>query len=287
MGPVRALAKMAAKNGAERLNGATRPSPLSNLTAAYELIARAGLTHVRPPYGIDSVMVGNREVAVTEEAADVTPFGTLLHFKKDVDQAQPRVLLVAPLSGHFATLLRGDGAHHARRARRLHHRLAQRARCADRRRPLRLRRICRAHDPLSGKDRPRRAHHGGVPALCRRARCCKRHGAARQSGGAALDDADGRPDRLPRQSDQGQRPRQGQADRMVREEPDRHGAAPLWRRRAQGLSRLRAACRLHEHEHGAASRRRIASFTRIWPKARRRRPRRPRPSTTNISPCSI
>ena len=104
--PVRALAAMAAKTLGERLNGSARPSPLSNLTAAYELIARARLTHARPPYGIDSVMVGNREVAVTEEAADVTPFGTLLHFKKDIEQAQPRVLLVAPLSGHFATLLR-------------------------------------------------------------------------------------------------------------------------------------------------------------------------------------
>ena len=77
-----------------------------NLTAAYELISRAGLTHTRPPFGIDRVMVGNREVAVREEAAHVTPFGTLLHFKKDIDAAQPRVLLVAPLSGHFATLLR-------------------------------------------------------------------------------------------------------------------------------------------------------------------------------------
>ena len=36
-------------------------------------------------------------------------FGTLLHFRKDVDMAQPRVLLMAPLSGHFATLLRDDG----------------------------------------------------------------------------------------------------------------------------------------------------------------------------------
>src|SRR5471030_2866401 len=106
MVPVRALAGMAAKTVGEKLNGSARPSPLSNLTAAYELIARAGLTHARPPYGIDSVMVGNREVAVTEEAADVTPFATLLHFKKDVEQAQPRVLLIAPLSGHFATLLR-------------------------------------------------------------------------------------------------------------------------------------------------------------------------------------
>ncbi|HEY5019486.1 MAG TPA: polyhydroxyalkanoate depolymerase [Steroidobacteraceae bacterium] len=106
MVPVRALANMAASSVGARLNGSLRPSPLSNLTAAYELIARAGLTHARPPYGIDSVMVGNREVAVSEEAADRTPFGTLLHFKKDIDQAQPRVLLIAPLSGHFATLLR-------------------------------------------------------------------------------------------------------------------------------------------------------------------------------------
>ena len=106
MVPVRALANMAASSVGARLNGSLRPSPLSNLTAAYELIARAGLTHARPPYGIDSVMVGNREVAVSEEAADRTPFGTLLHFKKDIAQAQQRVLLIAPLSGHFATLLR-------------------------------------------------------------------------------------------------------------------------------------------------------------------------------------
>jgi len=106
MAPVRALAGMAAETIGQRLNGSARPSPLSNLTAAYELIARSTLTHARPPYAIDSVTVGNREVAVSEEAADVTPFGTLLHFKKDVEQAQPRVLLIAPLSGHFATLLR-------------------------------------------------------------------------------------------------------------------------------------------------------------------------------------
>ena len=79
---------------------------LRNLTAAYELITRAGLTHQRPAYGIDSVRVGNREVAVREEPVSVSPFGTLLQFRKDVTMAQPRVLVVAPLSGHFATLLR-------------------------------------------------------------------------------------------------------------------------------------------------------------------------------------
>jgi polyhydroxyalkanoate depolymerase len=79
---------------------------LRNLTAAYELITRAGLTHERPAYGIDSVRVGNREVAVHEEPVSVRPFGTLLRFRKDLPLAQPRVLVVAPLSGHFATLLR-------------------------------------------------------------------------------------------------------------------------------------------------------------------------------------
>jgi poly(3-hydroxybutyrate) depolymerase len=44
---------------------------------------------------------------VTEEAADETPFGTLLHFRKDTTVVQPRILVVAPMSGHFATLLRG------------------------------------------------------------------------------------------------------------------------------------------------------------------------------------
>src|SRR5215467_7329293 len=106
MGPVRKFAGIAARAVGERLSGAARPTVLSNLTAAYELIARAGLTHERPAYGIDVVTVNGQEVPVTEEAVDTTPFGTLLHFRKESAAAQPRVLLVAPLSGHFATLLR-------------------------------------------------------------------------------------------------------------------------------------------------------------------------------------
>jgi len=104
MVPVRAWAG-AALHAFAPMNGFSGPG-IKNLTAAYELIARAGLTHVRPAFGIDSVLVGNEDVAVTEEAVHATPFGTLLRFKKDVATEQPRVLLVAPLSGHFATLLR-------------------------------------------------------------------------------------------------------------------------------------------------------------------------------------
>jgi poly(3-hydroxybutyrate) depolymerase len=107
MVPVRAWAGLAIANMGPALNGFSNSAVIRNLTAAYELIARAGLTHHRPPFNIPSVTVGNREVEVIEEQSLVTPFGTLLHFKKDVNAAQPRVLLVAPLSGHFATLLRG------------------------------------------------------------------------------------------------------------------------------------------------------------------------------------
>jgi len=103
--PVRATASI--------LAGALAPWATSNdffalrgLAAAYELISRATLTHHRPSYAITSVNVGNGEAQVTEETAMSTPFGTLLHFKKDSAVPQPKVMVVAPLSGHFATLLR-------------------------------------------------------------------------------------------------------------------------------------------------------------------------------------
>jgi poly(3-hydroxybutyrate) depolymerase len=80
---------------------------LRRLAAALELISRAALTYKRPAYGINLVRVGNRDVEVTEEVVHTTPFCSLLHFKKTGVVEQPRLLLVAPMSGHFATLLRG------------------------------------------------------------------------------------------------------------------------------------------------------------------------------------
>src|SRR3954462_5547870 len=77
------------------------------LAASLELISRSSLTYTRPAYGIERVQVGNRELEVTEEVSYATPFGSLLHFKKKDSPEQPRMLLVAPMSGHFATLLRG------------------------------------------------------------------------------------------------------------------------------------------------------------------------------------
>jgi poly(3-hydroxybutyrate) depolymerase len=80
--------------------------PLLRLAGVLETFANLTLIHSRLPFGIECVADGNSLVPVTEEAVYSTPFATLLHFKKATGAAQPRVLLVAPMSGHFATLLR-------------------------------------------------------------------------------------------------------------------------------------------------------------------------------------
>jgi len=76
------------------------------LIAACHTLALAEITHHRPPFGIDRLEIDGREVEVVEEATHVQPFGTLLRFRKVGAPPQPRVLVVAPMSGHFATLLR-------------------------------------------------------------------------------------------------------------------------------------------------------------------------------------
>jgi poly(3-hydroxybutyrate) depolymerase len=77
-----------------------------SVAAAAEVFSRIRLTHARPSFQIDSVMCLGREYTITEEKVMSTPFGTLLRFRKDGCPELPRVLLVAPMSGHFATLLR-------------------------------------------------------------------------------------------------------------------------------------------------------------------------------------
>ena len=86
--------------------GLAETSLWRNIAASWEMLGRAGLDHERPSFDIDSVLLKGRRVAVREERILATPFATLLHFRKATNVVQPRVLVVAPLSGHFATLLR-------------------------------------------------------------------------------------------------------------------------------------------------------------------------------------
>jgi polyhydroxyalkanoate depolymerase len=82
-------------------------SPWRRMAAYYELIALAGFTHARPDYGVDSVEIGGQAIPVEERAVLATPFCQLLHFQRAGGASDPKILLVAPMSGHFATLLRG------------------------------------------------------------------------------------------------------------------------------------------------------------------------------------
>ena len=106
MAPIRSAARIA-RQALGVPDGFLAPIAPRRMSAAWELVSRVGLSHARPSYGIDAVAVGNRVARVTEVPVASTPFGTLLNFRKDTELVQPRVLVVAPLSGHFATLLRG------------------------------------------------------------------------------------------------------------------------------------------------------------------------------------
>ncbi len=76
--------------------------------AAYgELMERTTRKYRKPLFGLHSTVVDGKTVTVREEAVLQTDFCTLLHFARQCDQQDPRVLVVAPLSGHYATLLRG------------------------------------------------------------------------------------------------------------------------------------------------------------------------------------
>ncbi len=77
------------------------------MEAYYELVALAGFTHARPAYGIDSVEIRGEAIPVEERGVKWTPFCQLLRFQKEGGAGDPKILLIAPMSGHFATLLRG------------------------------------------------------------------------------------------------------------------------------------------------------------------------------------
>ena len=107
MAPLRIAAAAAARQLDPLFPGMPELGPLQYFAAGCELFSQLQLTHRRPPFGIDEIAIGGRTVAIREEPVLAMPFCTLLHFAKEVPTAQPRVLVVAPLSGHFATLLRG------------------------------------------------------------------------------------------------------------------------------------------------------------------------------------
>lgn len=93
------------------LNPWTHTAMGRNAIAACEVFERATRRYPKPAFGITHTLVDRVPVRVTEEVVWEHPACRLVHFKRSVDPKRaadnPRLLLVAPMSGHFATLLRG------------------------------------------------------------------------------------------------------------------------------------------------------------------------------------
>ena len=81
-----------------------------SIVAATELFERATRRYGKPAFGITTIGIDGKPVEVSEQIVWERPFCRLLHFRRALPDGVPpgpRVLLVAPMSGHYATLLRG------------------------------------------------------------------------------------------------------------------------------------------------------------------------------------
>ncbi|RZF64859.1 polyhydroxyalkanoate depolymerase [Sphingomonas populi] len=77
------------------------------IASALEVFAHAAAPRGKPDFGLDRTLVDGKEVDVVEEIVLRKPFGQLKHFARAGVEGGPKLLIVAPMSGHFATLLRG------------------------------------------------------------------------------------------------------------------------------------------------------------------------------------
>ena len=77
------------------------------VASGLDVFAHASASRGKPEFGLTTTTVDGREVAVTEEIVLRKPFGQLKRFRRDGVDGGPKLLIVAPMSGHYATLLRG------------------------------------------------------------------------------------------------------------------------------------------------------------------------------------
>jgi poly(3-hydroxybutyrate) depolymerase len=110
LNPSRAMADAARLYFNNPANPLSHTAVGKSVAAACELFERATRRYSQPEWGITETVVNGRAVPVRIETLWERPFCRLLHFDRDVGfgrRPDPRVLVVAPMSGHYATLLRG------------------------------------------------------------------------------------------------------------------------------------------------------------------------------------
>jgi poly(3-hydroxybutyrate) depolymerase len=109
--PSRALADVTRLYFRNPLNPWTHTTFGKSMAAACELFERSTRRYGKPEWEIPNTIVGGEQVPIHIDVAWERPFCRLLHFQRTFQHAprrpQPKVLIVAPMSGHYATLLRG------------------------------------------------------------------------------------------------------------------------------------------------------------------------------------
>ena len=107
LAPARNIAKIAYDWNTSSANP-FRDSYISRLQLAQlESFLNGSKRYAKPEFGLPCVEIDGQEVAISEHIIYEKPFCQLIHFKRDIKRNDPPVLIIAPLSGHFATLLRG------------------------------------------------------------------------------------------------------------------------------------------------------------------------------------
>jgi poly(3-hydroxybutyrate) depolymerase len=114
MAPFSEFASASAKLYSHPLSPFAQAPMAGRVSASFGLLHRLAKEYEKPAFAITSARVGGTDIAVQEQVALAKPFCRLLRFKRFTDdpralaqmKAQPKVLVVAPLSGHHATLLR-------------------------------------------------------------------------------------------------------------------------------------------------------------------------------------
>ncbi|MDC7744167.1 polyhydroxyalkanoate depolymerase [Rhizobium binxianense] len=110
MAPFRAAADIMRFAYANPLNPFSHTPFGRTMTASLEMFERTTRRYGKPEFGLNQTTIGDQPVSVREEVVWSRPFCNLLHFSRNVPAARgndPRILIVAPMSGHYATLLRG------------------------------------------------------------------------------------------------------------------------------------------------------------------------------------
>jgi poly(3-hydroxybutyrate) depolymerase len=111
LSPARAAAEAYRLLFRNPLNPAAHTTLGRSAAAALELFERTTRRYRRPAWNIPTTWVDGAEVAVRERRLIAKPFGNLLHFERGIPDARrgqdSKVLIVAPMAGHFPTLLRG------------------------------------------------------------------------------------------------------------------------------------------------------------------------------------